>query len=169
MFIGSLSSDMRIITEKFLDRVDGKNVYVGCSGNFTFDRMAAAKGYRVLSNDVSLYSALIAAIVQKKEFPCRCVNEELCEIFMTTVSFTFSETGYEQIDRVLARLDEQMLNPEYSFFVHGDVDEFIRVSTEIKKRLNIKSRSVAFAKMCEICSEWLGKEAETETPDSPQT
>ena len=84
MFIGSISSDARVICENILDTVDREKVteiYVGCSGNFTFDRIAAAKGFRVHSNDVSLYSALIASVVRNEPFECRCVNDELCELF----------------------------------------------------------------------------------------
>lgn len=88
-----------------------------------------------------------------KPFEIKAISEE--DIEMTAVTFTFSETAWEHIGRVLERLDNQKLDPDYSAFVLGSVDEFIRTLTEIKKRLNIKSRSVAFAKMCEICNEWL--------------
>ena len=84
MFIGSIDRDSRLAVEKVLDSVDKTktpNVFVGCSGNFTFDRIAAAKGFRVYSNDVSLYSRLIAALVCNEEFSVTCVNEELLELF----------------------------------------------------------------------------------------
>ena len=88
-----------------------------------------------------------------KPFEIKAISEE--DIAMTTVSFTFSETGYANVDRVLERLDSLPVGSGDSVFVLGDVDEFIRTLTEIKKRLGIKSRSVAFAKMCKICGEWL--------------
>jgi hypothetical protein len=84
MFIGSIDQQSRIIVNRILDRVDMTRfpaVWVGCSGNFTLDRIAAAKGFQVHSNDVSLYSALVAGIVTGKPFPVKCVNPELQEIF----------------------------------------------------------------------------------------
>ena len=99
-----------------------------------------------------------------KPFEIKAISEE--DIAMTTVSFTFSETGHANVDRVLERLDSLPVTSQDSVFVLGDVDEFIRTLTEIKKRLGIKSRSVAFAKMCEICNEWLmSPERGTETEE----
>ena len=84
MFIGSIDKPSRMICENILDKVDKNqksDIYVGCSGNFTFDRIAAAKGFRVHSNDVSLYSRVIAGIVTGERFPFVCKNAELNAIF----------------------------------------------------------------------------------------
>ena len=70
MFIGSIDKHSKIIVSKLLESISSKKIYVGCSGNFTFDRIAFYKGFKVHSNDVSLYSTLIAGIVQNKPFPC---------------------------------------------------------------------------------------------------
>ena len=61
MFIGAINSQLRSILAGFRALQD-RPVYVGCSGNFTFDastrrRVLASKGVKELhSNDVSLYS-----------------------------------------------------------------------------------------------------------------
>lgn len=84
MFIGSIDKPSRMICENILDKVDRRkkpDIYVGCSGNFTFDRIAVAKGFRVHSNDVALYSRVIAGIVTDDRFPFTCVNPELVPIF----------------------------------------------------------------------------------------
>lgn len=84
MFIGSIDKPSRMICENILDKVDKRkkpDIYVGCSGNFTFDRIAAAKGFRVHSNDVSLYSRVIAGIVTKERFKFTCRNADLNAIF----------------------------------------------------------------------------------------
>ena len=99
MFIGSISADARVICENILDTLDRSRVtdiYVGCSGNFTFDRIAAAKGFRVRSNDVSLYSALIASAARNEPFECRCVNDELLELFDA-----WEETPYKPLVEVM--------------------------------------------------------------------
>lgn len=82
MFIGAIDKPSRMICERILDSLDkGRRIFVGCSGNFTFDRVAAAKGFRVFSNDVSLYSRVIAGIVMGDRFPFACRNEELSRVF----------------------------------------------------------------------------------------
>ena len=82
MFIGSIDKPSRMICENILASVDrSRKVFVGCSGNFTFDRIAAAKGFQVYSNDVALYSRVIAGIVMKERFPFTCVNPDLAAIF----------------------------------------------------------------------------------------
>lgn len=82
MFIGSIDKPSRTICENILDHVDkSRKVFVGCSGNFTFDRIAAAKGFPVYSNDVSLYSRVIAGIVTGERFPFTCNNPDLNTIF----------------------------------------------------------------------------------------
>lgn len=84
MFIGSIDQPSRIICENILatvDKAQKPHVYVGCSGNFTFDRIAHSRGFQVHSNDVALYSRIIAGIVQKDRFPFTCVNPELIPIF----------------------------------------------------------------------------------------
>lgn len=84
MFIGSIDKPSRVICENILEKVDKErkpDIYIGCSGNFTFDRIAAAKGFRVHSNDVSLYSRVIAGIVMKNRFRFVCKHPDLNDIF----------------------------------------------------------------------------------------
>lgn len=85
-FIGAIDKDSRIGVGQVLSTLsptENPDIYVGCSGNFTFDRMAAVSGFKVHSNDVSLYSRIVAAIVQGNEFPLTCINEELVDVFET--------------------------------------------------------------------------------------
>ena len=61
MFIGSVPKEARFLIRELLDPLPREcPVLVGCSGNFTIDRLAADMGFPVHANDVSLYSALIA-------------------------------------------------------------------------------------------------------------
>jgi hypothetical protein len=99
MFIGSIDKDSRIAVERVLnsiDKVKYPDIYVGCSGNFTFDRIAFSHGFNVYSNDVSLYSRLIAAIVQNEKFSVICTNEELQHIFQS-----WDDTPYTALIQVM--------------------------------------------------------------------
>ena len=59
MFVGSINSKIRnlIFSEKEIFR--GRNVCVGCSGNFTVEQILQDLNCRIWSNDVALYSSLI--------------------------------------------------------------------------------------------------------------
>lgn len=128
MFIGSISRDSRSVIENILDGVDKtsvKDVYVGCSGNFTFDRVAGAKGFRVHSNDVSLYSALIASIVRGEEFPCVCVNEELIPIFDE-----WPDSRYKPLIEVMFAMRYGSFEPRKNDYQKVFADNYVRCSRE---------------------------------------
>lgn len=60
-FIGSVPKEARLVIKEIMTDVDEKlPVYVGCSGNFVIDRICQKMGRKVYSNDVSLYSKLVA-------------------------------------------------------------------------------------------------------------
>ncbi|MCL2005879.1 MAG: hypothetical protein FWG73_06905 [Planctomycetaceae bacterium] len=81
VFIGAIDKNSRAAAQQILSAIPPSNIYVGCSGNFTFDQMASRLGHSVYSNDVSLYSRLIAAALMKEDFPIQCVNDELAAVF----------------------------------------------------------------------------------------
>lgn len=60
MFVGSVSSHVRDILADMSKEWSGKPVYVGCSGNFTVERVLSSCGIQeIYGNDVSLYSCLV--------------------------------------------------------------------------------------------------------------
>lgn len=73
------------------------------------------------------------------------------DIELTEMKFLFVESLKSRIEEVLAILEEQKID-ENSYIVVGSFEEFIKVVTGIKKKYGIKSVSVAFAKMIEICT-----------------
>ena len=98
-FIGAIDKDSRIGVSQVLSALsptEHPNIYVGCSGNFTFDRMASASGFQVHSNDVSLYSRLVAAIIQQETFLVSCINDDLMELFLS-----WDETPYTPLIQVM--------------------------------------------------------------------
>jgi hypothetical protein len=62
MFVGAINQHLRSILFALAKGWQGKRVYVGCSGNFTIERILSSVGVTdVHSNDVSLYSCLIGS------------------------------------------------------------------------------------------------------------
>jgi len=88
------------------------------------------------------------------------INES--DIDLVTMAFTFTNSTAEQIDEVLEALEKQNVAKEDLNIVNIEFDDFIRVMTDVKTRLNIKSNSVAFLKMMNICKEHLDNLVEEE-------
>ncbi len=74
------------------------------------------------------------------------------EMELTEMKFYFIEDKANEVKRVLKEL-EQLKIDEDSSIVVGDFEAFIKTMTEVKKVYGIKSNSIAFAKMIQLCDE----------------
>lgn len=76
MFVGSINSKIRnlIYSEKEIFR--GKNVCVGCSGNFTVEQILQGLDCRIWSNDVAMYSSLIGSYLAGKPLHTEIIDPE---------------------------------------------------------------------------------------------
>ncbi len=64
MFRGSLPSDVQAILCSAASSWGGRDIYVGCSGNFTVERALASRGDYILhGNDVTIYSSIAGAFL----------------------------------------------------------------------------------------------------------
>jgi len=79
------------------------------------------------------------------------------DIELTEMKFLFVENVKNNVNTVLSVLEEQKLD-ENSRIILGSYEEFIKVLTEVKKKYGIKSVSVAFGRMIEICRKELSSE-----------
>lgn len=76
MFHGSIPQDMRRILYEIVKDWDVSDIYVGCSGNFTVERVLAEIGLHAIhGNDVTLYSSIIGAYLSNQDFPIRLRDE----------------------------------------------------------------------------------------------
>lgn len=78
MFIGSIEPVVRNFLAAHADVFRGQIVAVGCSGNFTSERVlweCTGKDIRLFSNDVSLYSSIIGQQIAGQQMPVK-VNED---------------------------------------------------------------------------------------------
>ncbi|MHB8491189.1 MAG: putative antirestriction adenine methyltransferase [Solirubrobacteraceae bacterium] len=60
-FVGAINQDLRAIVSEASRAWGASRVYVGCSGNFTIERILAGRGFELHSNDISLYSCAIGS------------------------------------------------------------------------------------------------------------
>lgn len=69
MFRGSIPKELQLIVRDVVSRWDCSDVYVGCSGNFTVERVIHELGrYGLHGNDVTLYSSVIGSYLASNPF-----------------------------------------------------------------------------------------------------
>lgn len=96
MFIGTTPEEIRVLLQDVLKDRKGEDIFVGCSGNFSTDKVLAGMGFKVHSNDVSLYSKLIADIVMGKDTEVTVTNRDLINVFSQ-----WEETKYKKLVEVM--------------------------------------------------------------------
>ncbi len=103
MFVGTTPPEIRLLLQDVLtNRVTGSSkkeeeaIFVGCSGNFSTDKILAGMGFKVHSNDVSLYSKLIADIILKKDTEVKVANSDLANVFSS-----WPESRYKKLVQVM--------------------------------------------------------------------
>ena len=70
MFHGSIPDDVRRILHQLVADWRCQDVYVGCSGNFTVERVLAETGrFRIHGNDVTLYSSVLGWYLSGARIP----------------------------------------------------------------------------------------------------
>lgn len=80
------------------------------------------------------------------------INDD--DIELTEMKFLFIQSRANDVKSVLDVLAKQKVD-EKTALVFGDFEIFIKTMTEIEKKFNIKSMTVAFSKMIDICQEYL--------------
>jgi len=74
------------------------------------------------------------------------------DIELTEMKFLFIESRAKDVQKILAILEKQKIDSNTALVV-GKFEEFVKTMTAVKKVYNIKSNTVAFSKMIDICNE----------------
>lgn len=101
-FVGSVPHEARAVIADALKPyrdlgVDKPEIYVGCSGNYAIDKLCTAHQFKVHSNDVSLYSALIGFIATGRELWKPKVKSEM----LKQVLFRYGDSPRESLAKVM--------------------------------------------------------------------
>lgn len=80
------------------------------------------------------------------------INDD--DIELTEMKFLFIQSKANDVNGILNALSHLNID-EKTALVFGDFEIFIQTMTEIEKKFNIKSMTVAFAKMIDICKQHL--------------
>lgn len=156
MFQGTTPPEVKLLLQDIMKGVEKKDVFIGCSGNFTTDKIMSNMGYTVHSNDVSLYSKLISDLLLDTNTDIEVVNPELRLVFDTwkdtryknlvQVMFAMRVSGFhqrkndyqeemfnsfiEQADiyyhNTISKLEKGALNFNISSFFYGDFFDFLK-------------------------------------------
>lgn len=95
--------------------------------------------------------------IEVDKIPTASINDG--DIELTEMKFLFVESRKHDVEGVLRELEKHDLT-EVSALVYGSFEEYIKVATQVKKVYDIKSNTVAFSKMVEICKEHIAKKLE---------
>lgn len=160
-FTGTTPQEVRILLHDLMKNVEQKSVYVGCSGNFTTDKLMASMGFDVHSNDVSLYSKLIADIILNEDTELEVINPDLKLIFdkwddsrykkLIQVMFAMRLSGFQE------RKNEYQ-QAMYNAFVSQSVDYYNNTIEKLQKgSLDFKIKSFSFCDFYEFLKDKKGK------------
>jgi len=139
MFVGSITHEAQYILKKILQNVSREQpIYVGCSGNYTIERLLSSE-FQVHSNDVSLYSLLIADILLGKETPIKVKNQELQDIY-----YTWENTKYKNFIFILFLLKISEYHKKLNLYQEQMWIQYIENNVEYYKKniVNIESHNI---------------------------
>jgi hypothetical protein len=123
MFVGTTPPEIRTLLQDLMKGTKGKDVFIGCSGNFTVDRIMSKMGYDVHSNDVSLYSKLISDILLETDTELKVVNQELINAFDT-----WEESKYKKLIQVMYAIRLAEFTPRKNDYQQSFFDSWIEQS-----------------------------------------
>jgi len=77
MFLGSIPGDLRKIISEYVKDWRCQDVFVGCSGNLTVERVLASHGkFRIHGNDVSIYTCCLGSYFAQQSFRLDVIHDE---------------------------------------------------------------------------------------------
>ncbi|MDV6237617.1 hypothetical protein CH379_018445 [Leptospira ellisii] len=130
-FIGSVPPEARAILVDLLSKVEkSRNIYVGCSGNFTVDRILSGLGFKVHSNDVSLYSKLIADIILNKNTLLKCSDPTYNSVFQNWPK----DSKFRSLVEVMFVLKTSKFRPQKNDFQKEMWESYLEKGNEFYER-----------------------------------
>lgn len=139
MFTGTTPPEVRLLLQDLMKGVKGKDVFIGCSGNYTTDKIMSAMGYNVHSNDVSLYSKLIADLLLETDTDVECVNPELRNVFDT-----WEEGKYKKLVQVMFAMKVAQFHQRKNNYQEEMFNAFIEQSKTYYRNTVTKLEKGAF-------------------------
>ena len=164
MFKGTTPPEVKVVIQDILSRTVESDVYSACSGNYTNDKMASAMGFKVHSNDVSLYSKIIADTVMGKDTTPVTVKDPILEdIFNQWENHRFKKLAMVmfvmRIANLLPQKNEYQIEMLKTFLQQKQADAFYSSTIEklSKGALDFKIEDFYFGDFVEFLKVKKGK------------
>jgi len=117
-----------------------EHLYVGCSGNFTIDRILSNQGYSIHSNDVSLYSKTISEIVLGKKSEFICIDPIYKSVFSK-----WKDSKFKSIIQIMFVLKTSAFRPCKNDYQKSMWESYLQKSDEFyEKSLNKFEKNEVF-------------------------
>lgn len=137
MFLGTIPRGITAIMHELSGSWNTKEVFIGCSGNFTIERTLKDRNLKMHSNDVSLYTSALGTFFSKQE----PLKAEIRPAFKEVFGF-LDDYIHESADlAVTLMLCTDMLeglnrqNPYYERKRHSYISQWKELHAETKKKL----------------------------------
>lgn len=155
LYIDEVSKDKQVAIQLSHNALVGKDDLTMLKEIFEEIKGIESKEYSGLSD---------IQFIDPNSTPSPSINDG--DIELTEMRFLFIESKKHNLERVLDELGKQDL--ENCGIVYGSFEAFIKVATAIKERYTIKSNTVAFSKMVEICEAYLAQDTAQEEQKQPR-
>ena len=116
MFIGAINHKLRQFFWEHAPQLDGRDVYIGCSGNFTIEQIISrcCPSARIYSNDVAFYSSVLGYALKGCELDLKIKDDRYnwIEAYMNGLA-----AGPGQVSSLLLLMEMlkfEKLNSDYS-------------------------------------------------------
>lgn len=123
MFTGTTPPEVRLLLQDLMNGTPSKDVFIGYSGNYTVDKIMSKMGFRVHSNDVCLYSKLVADLLLGTDTEVKVINPELVEAFKD-----WPESKYKKLIQVMFTIRLSSYEPRKNDFQKEFFDVWVRQS-----------------------------------------
>lgn len=137
MFRGAIPAELRAIIDQYVESWDCEKVYVGCSGNFTIERLLTAHNKKIYSNDVQLYSSVLGCYFSRQPFELTIREEYQDKLEWLKEYIDTQERAAATVmlsTRMPAQLDQP--NAYYQRIMRGFRSQWSRLHSETVEKLN---------------------------------
>lgn len=136
MFTGTTPPEVRLLLGEIIKDKANTNIYIGCSGNYTIDRLASFYKCNVYSNDVSLYSKLIADILLNRDTEIKIVESGYAEIFRSWPETIYKKLIFVMYLMKIAEFSKQNNDYKktfYDYYIEGNKEFYLNTVKKFER------------------------------------
>ena len=157
MFYGSLPPKAQQILCKIVKQWDVKDIYIGCSGNFTIERcLKNITSARLHSNDVTIYSCLLGRYFTGQDLNIK-LKADYNGVLKFVEKYLDGGAGTVAAIQLLSKMSTYIKtksNPYYDRMINAYISQFDRMWTQTKNKLEKIEPFISSMYEGDVC-EWI--------------